>query len=121
MCFRCGEAINSAEELSVDHKEAWMYKKNARDLFLDIDNVAFSHKSCNYCSRRQNISRRTKSGYKGVNAVPSGRFNALVHHQGKQLYIGTFDTAQEAARAYDVKALEFFGERAVTNRSLGLV
>ncbi len=121
ICHRCGAPIESSEDFSVDHIQAWMYKENARELFLDLENIAFSHKSCNYRSRRQNISRRTKTGFKGVNAVPSGRYTALVHYKGRQQYIGTFDTAEEAAIAYDAKALELYGERAVTNKSLGLV
>lgn len=47
ICYRCGEMITSASELSIEHKEAWLDKDPA--LFWDLDNIAFSHLSCN-CS-----------------------------------------------------------------------
>lgn len=50
-----------------------------------------------------------KSGFKGVRAEPSGRFVATICKQYKARHIGTFDTAEEAARAYDRAAVELFG------------
>jgi len=39
----------------------------------------------------------------------------------KRIQIGNFPTAIEAARAYDAKAVELFGEFACTNNDLGLL
>lgn len=44
-CFRCGDPILMASELSVDHKLPWLGVSN--ELFWDIDNLAFSHAACN--------------------------------------------------------------------------
>jgi hypothetical protein len=44
-CFRCGERITAAEELSVEHKIAWL--DNDPQLFWDRANIAFSHRRCN--------------------------------------------------------------------------
>lgn len=45
VCFKCGELILSANDLSIEHKEPW----EGRDakLFWDLNNVAFSHLNCN--------------------------------------------------------------------------
>lgn len=44
-CFKCGELILSANELSIEHKQPW----EGRDpnLFWDLKNIAFSHLKCN--------------------------------------------------------------------------
>ena len=47
ICFQCGKEIETVEELSIEHKVAWLDKENAKELFWDLDNIAFSHLSCN--------------------------------------------------------------------------
>ena len=45
--------------------------------------------------------RRETWGYCGVRACPSGSFSAEIQFRGMRLDLGNFDTANEAARAYD--------------------
>lgn len=57
-----------------------------------------------------------KSGYKGVFLIESsGMFRALIKDNAKQLHIGCFSCAEDAARAYDQKAEEIHGEFACLN------
>nr|XP_051206558.1 ethylene-responsive transcription factor ERF084-like [Lolium perenne] len=45
--------------------------------------------------------RRSASGYSGVRARPSGRFDAEIRSGEERIRLETFDTAHEAARGYD--------------------
>ena len=44
-CYRCNERIENYKVLSIDHIKSWLHVST--DLFWDIDNIAFSHLSCN--------------------------------------------------------------------------
>lgn len=57
------------------------------------------------------------SGFKGVYAS-GNRWTARIKVDGKKVYLGSFDTAQQAADAYDNAAIEAFGEFALLNRTI---
>lgn len=44
-CFKCSNKIESVDELSIEHKQPW--EGRSSELFWDLDNIAFSHLSCN--------------------------------------------------------------------------
>lgn len=48
-----------------------------------------------------------------------GRWRAYIKIDQKQVSLGVYDDEMEAAKAYDRKALELFGEFALTNQMLG--
>lgn len=59
----------------------------------------------------QNQAKRTSHPYKGIRLSAGGRWQARI----AQKHIGTFDTAEQAAEAYDLHAKEIFGNSAFTN------
>ncbi len=81
--------------------------------------------------RRSNLRRATRqqnSHNKGPNQKPgtskykgvflcrrSGRFRARICLDRKRIYLGYFDREEDAARAYNAKATELFGEFAYLN------
>ena len=57
-------------------------------------------------SKRRKRSKN-KSGYIGVTKASSGKYEAYVHHlNGKYKHIGSYDTAKQAAKAYDREAIK---------------
>lgn len=72
---------------------------------------------------RNNANMRMRStntsGYKGVHRA-GGAWLATVTLDRKQMRLGTFNSPEEAAYAYDQAAVSLFGEYAKTNAMLGL-
>lgn len=62
-------------------------------------------------------SSRGSSKFRGVNRAnsKSERWEACIFNNGKQLHLGTYGTPEEAAKAYDKKAVELRGAFARTN------
>jgi hypothetical protein len=56
----------------------------------------------------------TRAGFKGVN-WSGRRWQARIMKDGKRHFLGTYDTAEEAARAYDAAACTLFGGHARLN------
>lgn len=56
------------------------------------------------------------SGYRGVTWHKSEkRWAAYIYTQNKQTFLGTFDSKEKAARAYDTAARKYLGDRAALN------
>lgn len=72
------------------------------------------------CNRSQNGANRVSPNreikYRGVYKSKNGNgFKAQIKAFRRNIHIGVFDTEEDAARAYDAKAREYFGEFARTN------
>jgi len=56
VCYRCSDKIDNEKDLSIEHKISWLDSKDHQKLFFDLDNISFSHLSCN--------CRASTGGYK---------------------------------------------------------
>lgn len=70
-----------------------------------------AHRESISASRRlAGPSSRNSTGFKGVRLDPRrGRYEVKVHSAGQTRFIGTFSTAEDAARAYDEAAIKIWG------------
>ncbi|EJR71449.1 hypothetical protein IK7_06221 [Bacillus cereus VD156] len=58
--------------------------------------------------------RKNKIGFRGV-SKSNKKYTARIIFKRQHIYLGVFGTSEEAARAYDKKAIELFGDKAVLN------
>lgn len=80
-----------------------------------LDNRRANLRICTHHQNSMNrVKKKTPWPYKGVRINHSG-WQARIRHNGKEYHLGVYETAEEAARAYDNKALELFGEFARLN------
>lgn len=59
--------------------------------------------------------KESSTGIKGVFPRRDGKWYAKIKHNKRELYLGSYDNQKDAARAYNTKALELFGEFAWLN------
>lgn len=83
-----------------------------------LDNRRSNLRLANHSLNAANVDKpiTNKSGYKGVSYWKNtNRWKARIKYQQKHIYIGIFDTKEQAAIAYNKKAIELFGEYAHIN------
>jgi len=92
--------------VQVDHK-------NGNGLDCTDGNIRWATTSQNTSNRHY----KNSTGYRGVFKIwKSGNFGAQIDYQGKNHYLGSFPTAQQAARRYNAEAIEIFGDFAILNK-----
>lgn len=102
------------------HRIAWLYVHGSfpRALLDHVngvrsDNRIANLRECNHSQNGCNMRPKagTSSGIKGVSWVASaGKWKAQIGVNYKDIFLGHFDTAEEAGEAYRVAAQKYHGE-----------
>jgi len=101
--------LNAPKGLFVDHI-------NHNGLDNRRSNLRLCTRTENNRNRRPNVQPNQSSKYKGVSFDKKRNlFRAFIYRNKKQYYLGSFKNETDAAKAYDKKAKELFGEFAYLN------
>lgn len=112
-------SINGKSHLA--HRLIWIYANGAIPDGFEIDHIDMnglnnSISNLRLASRKQNSANKTAhkdnaSGFKGVSYFKqTGKWRARLRFEGKDLHIGYFDSAEEAAIAYKQKQSQLCAE-----------
>ena len=92
-------------------KKTLVGAKNGDKLDCRLDNLVYRSRSV--ASRQRKTS--SKTGYTGV-YQEHNRYRAVISIKGKSVHLGMFDTAEEAAAAYNKVSKEAYGEDGKINK-----
>lgn len=83
-CFRCGKDLQR-ENFSIEHKKPWLDSIDPIGLFFDLENIAYSHLSCNVsAARRTNKKYSNPDELKAVNNLRDrNRWHAMSPEERK--------------------------------------
>lgn len=120
-------AIRKSSRLSESYRTIWMHRvvlstpSGSITDHIDgnkLNNQKHNLRICTHSENKCNVGKyvTNKSGFKGVSFhKASNKFIAQIQLGGKPIYLGTFDSAEIAALAYNIAARKVHGRFAKLN------
>lgn len=113
ICYKCGQPIESHEEMTLEHKIPWR-KTRSMELLSDVNNLAFSHPQCNI------NDTRGKYRYIGVYChehLPEhySRWQAKIGINNKDISFGYYKNIEAAALARDFGSMQHHKGKCILN------
>lgn len=113
----CGYVYNSYK------KKTFMHNVVLGRLYVDHingDRLDNRRRNLRAATTAENAKNRrpmlnSSTGFRGVTKTKGGKFSAALQPKSKYIYVGVFDTAEEAALAYNAAAKKHYGEFAYQN------
>lgn len=121
--------INKKRNNYLLHRIAFLMSYGYWPKYIDhINGDGKDNRLCNLreCTQEQNNanrgpSKRSSTGLRGVYKSWHSGYISKITYKGVNYHLGMFSCKYEAAKIYDKKMSELFGEFASTNESLGLL
>ena len=123
----CGGGTYVRSSPRIDKERCYLHRLilgiDANSLLVvdHIDGDPLNNKKSNLqiCSQSVNMQKSSRraglTGFRGVVKTPPGKFAARINVHNSARHLGTFSSAEEAARAYDKAAIEIYGVHARIN------
>lgn len=127
MVDRCTRGLDK-HYLDIDIDPRWIiFEEFFSDMGIRPDDMTLDRRDCTKGYSKDNCrwatlavqqqnkrpSKRNTNGFPGV-FKSHKKFMARIQVEGKKVYLGTYNTAEEAHAVYDAKGLELFGEEWVS-------
>lgn len=114
--------INGERNVIFLHRLAWFITHGESPKFVDhinrnsLDNRISNLRSCTHAENMRNTKvRGGHSRHKGVSLL-KGRWVSYISFNKKRIHLGSFNTEEEAAKAYNDAAVKYFGEFSNLNK-----
>jgi hypothetical protein len=126
-CWRAGCIINGkqicvgyfyTEKEAARARDQYVLKHIGEDVILNFPRSTYPQNPSDITierAKRCQIIKHNSSGYKGVSKNGKNGWAAGISCAGVRYRLGTYRTREEAAHAYDRKAIELFEDRAILN------
>lgn len=118
ICYKCKQIIDTLEEFTVSHKVPWRTTRNRegdKDLFWDLNNIAFEHSFCNLPDDWTN-----QFGYKGIHhngMLKNGQdlYKSAININNKTIILGYSTKINEVAEMYDLGVMKYRQGKGILN------